>query len=146
MITTKHGLLMADIAVTGPAGPPLLKALFRRTIPRHATDPQNQPIKSKLVWQMLCYQYGKAPKRKARRLSMKSALKVALSDLKPILLPVRYFNCIMFCVKMKGMKHDRRIGTHAAISVGFKLSGFEVKSSLLNPIRIVHEIQAMHPI
>jgi len=41
--TTKEGLLIADIAVTGPAGPPLVYATFREVIPSEAVFPQINP-------------------------------------------------------------------------------------------------------
>jgi hypothetical protein len=42
--TTTDGLLIADIAVTGPAGPPFVKAIFKETIPRQAIFPLIKPI------------------------------------------------------------------------------------------------------
>ena len=49
--TTNAGLLMAAMAVTGPAGPPFVSALFKETMPRHAKLPQTKPqiIRSHLV-------------------------------------------------------------------------------------------------
>ena len=41
---TKAGLLIADIARTGPAGPPTEIAKLVATIPREATFPQINPV------------------------------------------------------------------------------------------------------
>ena len=42
--TTSDGLLIAEIAVTGPAGPPLVYAIFSETMPSEAVLPQMKPV------------------------------------------------------------------------------------------------------
>jgi hypothetical protein len=121
--TTKQGLLMAEIAVTGPQGPPDVIAELSNTRPIQAIVPLMKPMTIRSLLNSCGDQYGmpdqkgRAKKMKMMELKTKSALKVARSELKPILSLVMCLICILFYTIINGTKQAKSIGQIGEMAV-----------------------------